>query len=82
MFGRRLGKFNTNIITLLINNGQIQKFGDREIEFVDEAQKSEVDETEKSIKRFPLSVLQRKGLALINLRIGVVKTGFGGKTYI
>ncbi|KAL2312007.1 DNA polymerase alpha-associated DNA helicase A [Schizosaccharomyces pombe] len=67
---------------ICLDEDWIQKFGDREIEFVDEAQKSEVDETEKSIKRFPLSVLQRKGLALINLRIGVVKTGFGGKTII
>lgn len=55
-------------------------FASRQIKLLEEERLAEVAEISDAITRYSPSQLQDRGLALVNLVIGSIRTGLGGKT--
>ncbi|EPY51293.1 DNA polymerase alpha-associated DNA helicase A [Schizosaccharomyces cryophilus OY26] len=60
----------------------IEEYSEKELKFIEEIQKIEIEEAEAVLKKYPLPTLQKNGIALVNLRLSSIRTGFGGKTVI
>ncbi|WBW74715.1 DNA polymerase alpha-associated DNA helicase A [Schizosaccharomyces osmophilus] len=60
----------------------IEEYSEKELNFIEEIQKVEIEEAETLLKKYSLPTLQKNGIALVNLRISSIRTGFGGKTVI
>jgi DNA polymerase alpha-associated DNA helicase A len=55
-------------------------FASKQIKLLEEERLAEVAEISDAITRHSPSQLQDRGLALVNLVIGSIRTGLGGKT--
>ncbi|EPX73651.1 DNA polymerase alpha-associated DNA helicase A [Schizosaccharomyces octosporus yFS286] len=60
----------------------IEDYSDKELQFIEKIQKVEIEEAEALLQKYPLPTLQKNGIALINLALSSIRTGFGGKTII
>jgi hypothetical protein len=55
-------------------------FASKQLKLLEEERLAEVAEISDAITQYSPSQLQDRGLALVNLVIGSVRTGLGGKT--
>lgn len=60
----------------------IEAFAKKQLQLLDAEQQAEIAETSLLTSTQPPVVLQRAGLAILNLQVSAQRTGFGGKTLI
>ncbi|KAI8970962.1 P-loop containing nucleoside triphosphate hydrolase protein [Pilobolus umbonatus] len=60
----------------------VEKFIAHQIELVEAEKKIDFDDTVKLLASYPAAQLQRRGMALVGLRVSGMRTGLGGKSLI
>ncbi|KAI9208347.1 P-loop containing nucleoside triphosphate hydrolase protein [Polychytrium aggregatum] len=61
---------------------EVDSFADTLIKLVQEEKQCEIEEVAFLNSKFPATLLQRYGLALLNLRVSGLRTGLGGKCIV
>ena len=76
------GQINHTEYPIMTSSGDIQTFIDRQIHLLQQERDTEVEESNLLLSNCAPRLLERKGLAILNLSISNVQVGLGGRRWV